>query len=48
MHTGNLDQTQLYGNHAVYNYSLDMKFDEKKMKKPTNAVLDTSSHLRKQ
>lgn len=47
MHTSNLEQTQIYGNHAIYDYSLNTKFDEQKMKKPKNAVIDTSSHLRK-
>ena len=46
MHTGNLDQTQVYGYHAILNYSLTNKFDENKMKMPKNAVVDKSSAIR--
>lgn len=48
MQTGNTDQTRVYGNHAIINYSLTNSFDEKRMKKPANAVIDNSSYLRGQ
>lgn len=47
MHTGNTDQTQTYGHHVILNYDLGKKFDESKMKKPKNAIIDSSSHVRK-
>ena len=46
MHTGNLDQTQTYGYHAIINYDLTADFDESKMKVPKNAVIDKSSDKR--
>lgn len=47
METSNTDQTQVYGNHAIYNYSHTIPFDETRMNKPSNAVMDESSYLRK-
>lgn len=47
MKTSNLDQTQTFGYHTVINYSFDIPFDEARLKKPANAVVDTSSDQRK-
>ncbi len=48
MQTGNEEQTQVYGNHAIYNYSLNKPFDESKMAIPDGAVVDSSSEVRKE
>ncbi len=47
MQTSNLDQTQVYGHHAVINYSFNTPFDESRLARPANAVVDTSSDKRK-
>ncbi|MEO9801635.1 MAG: hypothetical protein ABJF04_00235 [Reichenbachiella sp.] len=47
MHTGNTDMTKVYGNHAIVKYSLDNKFDNSRMKKSSNSIVDTSSDKRK-
>ena len=36
----------IYGQHTVKNWALDRKFDEARMNRPENGVLDMSSHLR--
>lgn len=46
MHTGNLDQTTIYGHHAIINYKLGGEFDSSKMEMPKDAVLDDSSYKR--
>ena len=38
---------QMYGDHSVENVSFKQPFDEARMKKPNNAVIDTSSNERK-
>ena len=45
--TGNTDLSQTYGNHAITDYALNGTFDQKRMQKPANAVVDTSSEFRK-
>ena len=47
MHTGNTDMSQVYGNHAIVNYSLDWEFDSSRLKKTQNSVLDNSSEKRR-
>ncbi|MFY0603119.1 MAG: hypothetical protein JXQ93_04160 [Flavobacteriaceae bacterium] len=42
MVTKSLDLKKLYGDHAIYNYSINNKFDEKRMIKPANAIVDES------
>ncbi|WP_340074132.1 hypothetical protein [Leptobacterium sp. I13] len=46
MHTGNTEQTENYGNHAIINIKTTEKFDESLLKMPERAVIDNSSHLR--
>jgi hypothetical protein len=46
MTTNSLDLKQLYGDHAIYDIKLNNPFDEKRMIKPANAVVDTSRDLR--
>lgn len=46
MQTSNLEQTQIFGYHTVINYSFDKPFDESRLIKPANAILDTSSDKR--
>lgn len=46
MTTSNRDQTEQYGDHAVYDYKFDFEFDEERMKKPANAKVDTSKDTR--
>jgi hypothetical protein len=41
------DNWQRYGEHIVYNYSLDKPFDVSKMKMPDDAAIDNSSMERK-
>lgn len=47
MTTNNLDLTQEYGDHAIYDYKINETFDESRMVKPNNAVVDTSIDIRK-
>ena len=47
MTTNSLDLKQLYGDHAIYNYRLDEKFDEKRMIKTSKSIVDTSKDVRK-
>lgn len=42
MTTKSLDLKQQYGDHAIYGYKINGVFDEQKMIKPKNAVVDTS------
>lgn len=48
MTTNGLDLKQQYGDHAIYDFKINEKFDEKRMIKPKNAVVDTSEDKRKQ
>ena len=45
--THDADYTQQYGDHAVYNIQLNGEFDESRMVKPANAVVDPSIDVRK-
>ena len=47
MHTMAPDGSMTYGHHIINNYSLSKPFDQKRMKKPYNAVVDNSSAMRK-
>ncbi len=47
MHTMAPDGSMTYGHHVINNYSLNKPFDQKRMKKPSNAVVDNSSAMRK-
>ena len=47
MTTSNVETGALYGDHVLYNYVLDGKFDESRMTKPSNAVVDTATDVRK-
>ncbi|WP_298903814.1 hypothetical protein [uncultured Psychroserpens sp.] len=47
MTTKSLDLKQQYGDHAIYDYKINGTFDEQKMIKPENAVVDTSVDKRK-
>ena len=47
MHTMAPDGSMTYGHHVINNYSLSKPFDQKRMKKPSNAVVDNSSATRK-
>ncbi len=46
MTTKSPDLTQQYGDHAIYNYKLNGEFDEQRMIKPANAVVDQSKDAR--
>ncbi|MCK0180577.1 hypothetical protein MWU50_14860 [Flavobacteriaceae bacterium S0862] len=46
MTTKSLDLKQQYGDHAIYNYKTNGEFDEQKMVKPENAIVDKSSDVR--
>ena len=47
MTTSNTDKTKLYGDHVLYNYQFDSEFDESRMVKPANAIVDQSKDVRK-
>ncbi|OSY87232.1 hypothetical protein WH52_12275 [Tenacibaculum holothuriorum] len=47
MTTNSLDLKEQYGDHAIYNFKMNEKFDESRMIKPKNAVVDTSTDVRK-
>lgn len=47
MTTKSLDLTKQYGDHAIYDYKIDGNFDEERMVKPDNAVVDSSQDTRK-
>lgn len=47
MTTNSLDLKEQYGDHAIYNFKMNEKFDESRMIKPKNAVVDTSKDVRK-
>ncbi len=46
MTTKSLDLKQQYGDHAIYDYNLNGEFDEQRMIKPENAVVDNSKDVR--
>lgn len=46
MKTSNLDQSQTFGEHAIFNYSITKPFDSSKLIKPKGAVIDPTSHIR--
>jgi len=46
MTTNSLDLKQQYGDHAIYDIRLNDSFDEKRMIKPANAIVDTSRDVR--
>ncbi len=48
MTTKSLDLKQQYGDHAIYDYNLNGEFDEQRMVKPENAVVDNSKDVRQQ
>ncbi|MEP5614101.1 MAG: hypothetical protein ABJP45_17750 [Cyclobacteriaceae bacterium] len=47
MTTSNVETGELYGDHVLYNYVLDGDFDESRMIKPPNAIVDTVTDVRK-
>ena len=47
MTTNSLDLKQQYGDHAIYDFKIDTKFDEKRMIKTKYDVVDTSKDVRK-
>lgn len=47
MTTKSPDLKQQYGDHAIYNYEINGDFDEQKMVKPADALVDTSKDVRK-
>jgi hypothetical protein len=46
MTTKSPDLKQQYGDHAIYNYKINGEFDEKRMTKSANAVVDNSKDTR--
>jgi len=46
MTTKSTDLKQQYGDHAIYNFSINGEFDEKRMVKPANAIVDKSKDVR--
>ena len=46
MTTKSLDLKKQFGDHAIYDYKINEKFDEKKMVKPENAIVDKSTDVR--
>jgi len=46
MTTKSPDLKQQYGDHAIYNYKINGEFDEKRMTKPANGVVDNSQDSR--
>ena len=47
MTTKSPDLKQQYGDHAIYDYKINGEFDEQRMVKPDNAIVDTSIDVRK-
>lgn len=45
--THDASYTTQYGDHAIYNFKLNTKFDESRMVKPENAVVDPALDVRK-
>lgn len=46
MTTKSADLKQQYGDHAIYDYNINGEFDEQRMIKPANAVVDNSKDAR--
>ena len=46
LRTSNLDQTQVFGDHAIFNYGITKPFDKSKLIKPKGAQIDPTSHIR--
>ena len=46
MTTNSNDLKQQYGDHAIYDFKINEGFDEKRMTKPENGVVDTSKDIR--
>ena len=46
MTTNSLDLKDQYGDHAIYSFKIDEKFDESRMVMPANGVVDTSKDVR--
>ena len=47
MTTNSIDLKQVYGDHTVYDYKLNQPFDENRMIKPSNAIIDSTTDTRK-
>lgn len=47
MTTNSPDLKQQYGDHAIYSFKINEKFDEQRMVMPNNGVIDTSKDIRK-
>lgn len=47
MTTNSLDLKEQYGDHAIYNFKMNEEFDEKRMIKPQNGIVDNSKDVRK-
>ncbi|OEK01949.1 hypothetical protein BFP97_10655 [Roseivirga sp. 4D4] len=47
MTTSDIEQKQQFGDHVAYDFKFNLSFDESRMKKPSNAVVDTSTDIRK-
>lgn len=47
MTTNSLDLKQQYGDHAIYDFKINEKFDESRMIKTKNDIIDTSKDIRK-
>lgn len=46
-HTTSLDGSTTYGYHIITNYRFDLPFDQARLQKPADAVIDTSTSQRK-
>ena len=46
MTTHSLDMKDLYGDHAIYSFKINEKFDESRMVMPANGLVDTSKDIR--
>ena len=45
-HTMPPDGSTTYGNHVIMNHSITKPFNQSKVRRPGNGVIDTSSHKR--
>lgn len=45
-HTMSPDGSATYGYHVIMNHRIDAPFDEERMRKPSNAIIDTSTEAR--
>jgi len=46
MTTNSLDMKQQYGDHSIYSFKMNEKFDESRMTMPSNGVVDNSKDVR--